>query len=45
MGNDELGYIIPEDEWDPSQYEESMSVGMRTGIVMEAILLEMLEGT
>ncbi|MFX1315026.1 MAG: neutral/alkaline non-lysosomal ceramidase N-terminal domain-containing protein [Promethearchaeota archaeon] len=45
LGNDELGYIIPEDEWDPSQYEESMSVGMQTGIVMEAILMEMLEGT
>ncbi|MFX1345956.1 MAG: hypothetical protein ACFFAI_12675, partial [Promethearchaeota archaeon] len=45
LGNDELGYIIPEDEWDPSQYEESMSVGIQTGIVMEAILMEMLEGT
>lgn len=45
LGNDELGYIIPEDEWDPTQYEESMSVGIQTGIVMEAILMEMLEGT
>jgi hypothetical protein len=45
LGNDELGYIIPEDEWDPAQYEESMSVGMQTGIVMEAILMEMLAGT
>lgn len=45
LANDELGYIIPEDEWDSEQYEESMSIGMQTGIVMEAILMEMLEGT
>ncbi|MFX1419949.1 MAG: hypothetical protein ACFE9N_13605 [Promethearchaeota archaeon] len=45
LGNDELGYIIPEDEWDITQYEESMSVGIQTGIVMEAILMEMLEET
>jgi len=43
--NDELGYIIPADEWDDTQYEESMSVGVQTGIAMEAILMEMLEGT
>ena len=45
LGNDELGYIIPADEWDPTQYEESMSVGMQTGIAMEEILTEMLEGS
>jgi len=45
LGNDELGYIIPEDEWDDTQYEESMSVGVQTGIMMEAILMEMLEGS
>ncbi|UCC18215.1 MAG: neutral/alkaline non-lysosomal ceramidase N-terminal domain-containing protein [Promethearchaeota archaeon] len=45
LGNDELGYIIPEDEWDITQYEESMSVGVQTGIVMEAILMEMLAGS
>jgi hypothetical protein len=45
LGNDELGYIIPADEWDPSQYEESMSVGVQTGIVMEEILTEMLVGS
>ncbi|MFX1495970.1 MAG: neutral/alkaline non-lysosomal ceramidase N-terminal domain-containing protein [Promethearchaeota archaeon] len=43
LGNDELGYIIPEDEWDDTQYEESMSVGVQTGIMMEAILMQMLE--
>ncbi|UCD02389.1 MAG: neutral/alkaline non-lysosomal ceramidase N-terminal domain-containing protein [Promethearchaeota archaeon] len=45
LGNDELGYIIPADEWDPDEYEESMSVGVQTGIAMEAILMNMLEGT
>ncbi|MFX0031401.1 MAG: neutral/alkaline non-lysosomal ceramidase N-terminal domain-containing protein [Candidatus Hodarchaeota archaeon] len=45
LGNDELGYIIPEDEWDDTQYEESMSVGVQTGIMMEAILMAMLEGS
>ncbi|MFX0040459.1 MAG: neutral/alkaline non-lysosomal ceramidase N-terminal domain-containing protein [Promethearchaeota archaeon] len=45
LGNDELGYIIPADEWDISQYEESMSVGVQTGIMMEEILMDMLEGT
>ena len=45
LGNDELGYIIPADEWDDTQYEESMSIGVQTGIAMEAILMEMLEGT
>ena len=45
LGNDELGYIIPIDEWNPAEYEESMSVGNQTGIAMEAILMEMLEGT
>ncbi|MFX1328642.1 MAG: neutral/alkaline non-lysosomal ceramidase N-terminal domain-containing protein [Promethearchaeota archaeon] len=45
LANDELGYIIPADEWNPDEYEESMSVGVQTGIAMEAILMEMLEGT
>lgn len=45
LGNDELGYIISADEWDPTQYEESMSIGVQMGIVMEATLMEMLEGT
>ncbi len=45
LGNDELGYIIPQNEWDPVEYEESMSIGMQTGILMEEILMEMLDGT
>jgi len=27
LGNDELGYIIPEQDFNPNKYEESMSVG------------------
>jgi len=54
MGNDELGYIIPEEEWDwtgnwdmgtgefDGKYEESMSVGPTTAIAMESALTEML---
>ncbi|MFW9971407.1 MAG: neutral/alkaline non-lysosomal ceramidase N-terminal domain-containing protein [Candidatus Odinarchaeota archaeon] len=43
LANDELGYIIPENEWDPTQYEESMSVGVQTAIAMETILMGMLQ--
>ncbi len=34
LGNDELGYIIPEEDFDRSKYEESMSVGPRTAPLM-----------
>jgi len=30
LGNDELGYMIPEEDFDPSRYEESMSLGPET---------------
>jgi len=52
LGNDELGYIIPEEEWDwtgnwtdgdwDGKYEESMSIGPTIAIEMESILTEML---
>jgi hypothetical protein len=52
MGNDELGYIIPEEEWDwtgtwidadwTGKYEESMSVGPSTAIIIESTLMKML---
>jgi len=56
MGNDELGYIIPQDEWDwtgtwedpwtnpdwTGKYEESMSVGPTTAIIVESTVMEML---
>lgn len=38
LGNDELGYIIPFEDWDPNKYEESMSVGRETGpIILDAL--------
>ncbi|MBU7004905.1 MAG: neutral/alkaline non-lysosomal ceramidase N-terminal domain-containing protein [Theionarchaea archaeon] len=36
LGNDELGYIIPEEDFDPSKYEESMSVGPKVAPLIEA---------
>ena len=35
LGSDEVGYIIPEDSWDPSRYEESMSLGPSTASIIE----------
>jgi len=46
LGNDELGYIIPFEDWDPTKYEESMSVGRQTGpIILDALqtLIEEVE--
>jgi len=38
LGNDELGYIIPQEDWDPNKYEESMSVGYNTApIIINAL--------
>lgn len=52
LGNDELGYIIPEEEWDwtgtwidadwSGKYEESVSVGPETAIIVESTLMKML---
>jgi hypothetical protein len=36
LGNDELGYIIPKEDFDPSKYEESMSVGPKAAPLIEA---------
>ena len=35
LGNDEVGYIIPEDSWDPDRYEEGMSLGPSTASIIE----------
>ena len=43
LTNDEIGYIIPEEEWSPGRYEESMSLGPRTGTLMMRKILEMLQ--
>lgn len=44
LGNDELGYIIPEEAWDPKDYEESMSIGPKTGTVVVEEARKLLKG-
>jgi len=44
LGNDELGYIIPEEDFDPTKYEESMSVGPKIAPAIEAKLKALLTG-
>jgi hypothetical protein len=43
LGNDELGYIIPFEDWDPAKYEESMSVGRETGPIILSALKALIE--
>ena len=40
--NDEIGYIIGRDEWDPKRYEESMSLGPLTCEILLSALGELL---
>jgi hypothetical protein len=35
LGNDEIGYIIPADDWMQGKYEESMSLGPETAPIIE----------
>ncbi|MEM2164892.1 MAG: hypothetical protein QW374_06865 [Candidatus Bathyarchaeia archaeon] len=35
LGNDEIGYIIPEDNWAPGKYEESIGLGPFTASIMQ----------
>ena len=44
LGNDELGYIIPEEDFDPAKYEESMSVGPNAAPIIVEGLAALLEG-
>jgi hypothetical protein len=44
LGNDELGYIIPKEDFDPTKYEESMSVGPKAAPMIEAKLKALLTG-
>ncbi len=38
LGNDELGYMIPKEDFDPSRYEESMSLGPETApVILRAV--------
>ncbi|RJS85374.1 hypothetical protein CW702_01220 [Candidatus Bathyarchaeota archaeon] len=42
LANDEIGYIIPEDDWNPGRYEESMSLGPKTGTLILSGLTEVI---
>ncbi len=44
LGNDELGYIIPKEDFDASKYEESMSVGPKAAPIIIKGLADLLEG-
>ncbi len=44
LGNDELGYIIPKEDFDPSKYEESMSVGPKAAPLIKAKLKTLITG-
>ncbi len=44
LGNDELGYVMDDNEYGvwPHEYESSMSVGPATGMLLEAALVDLL---
>lgn len=44
LGNDELGYIMPETSWTPGEYCESMSVGAKTGTILATETRALLKG-
>ncbi len=44
LANDELGYIIPKEDFDPTKYEESMSVGPKAAPMIQAKLKSLLAG-
>ena len=43
LANDELGYLIPGEDWKPDAYEESMSIGKTAGDAIQNELLRMLK--
>jgi len=45
LGNDELGYIIPEQDFDKTKYEESMSVGPKAAPRIEDAIKSMYQVT
>jgi len=45
LGNDELGYIIPKEDFDATKYEESMSVGPKAAPMIQAKLKALLTGS
>jgi len=45
LANDELGYLIPGEDWRADAYEESMSVAGDAGDRIEAALVELIDGS
>lgn len=43
LANDELGYLIPGEDWRPDAYEESMSVGPEAGDDVAAAIFTLLK--
>ncbi|MBI2119954.1 MAG: hypothetical protein HYT97_10080 [Elusimicrobia bacterium] len=41
--NNEIGYIVPEEDWNPNGYEESMSLGQKTGTMIISSLLKLIK--
>ena len=44
LGQDEIGYILPKEDFDPKKYEESMSLGPRTAPTLLDALKSLLKG-
>jgi len=44
LGNDEVGYILPKEDFDPKKYEESMSLGPETAPVLLEAVRKLLKG-
>jgi hypothetical protein len=44
LGQDEIGYILPKEDFDPKKYEESMSLGPQTAPTLLDALKKLLKG-
>jgi hypothetical protein len=44
LGQDEIGYILPKEDFDPKKYEESMSLGPETAPTLLDALNQLLKG-
>jgi hypothetical protein len=44
LAHDEVGYILPKSDFDPTKYEESMSLGPDTALLLQETLESILEG-
>ncbi|OGR98822.1 MAG: hypothetical protein A3G85_08620 [Elusimicrobia bacterium RIFCSPLOWO2_12_FULL_39_28] len=41
--NNEIGYIVPEEDWNPNGYEETMSLGPKTSALILSTLLQLIK--